>query len=469
VIVCPEGLKSGNTWGWQSSSDVPFFDAMLADLSANLCIDLDEIFVTGHSMGGAMTNTLGCERGDVIRAIAPVAGFGPSCSSGAPQQVAALVLHGTADSVVELPTGQASRNFWASQNGCNTGNPQSVPWSNPGSCSTQETYAGCASGYPVAMCTWNGYDHNDYWSIPSSFATVEPPVAHSSGVAVKAAWEFFTSLSAEPPDVTAVFSDGFESGNTSNWSGAVGPVSVNTQADDGGSYGLEVDLDATCSGELDETLAPPPTTVSGTFTACNSLSASGVTFGGGGGTLRAGTLVSMGDGFSVDSSLTVELDPTLTPYAYVTDESPSNLGSWGAAFGMNVTPLSIATSAAMDVLIGYGSGGEAIFRLVLRWNSGLGEHRLALFGRRDNGTWDEHSADFLLPDNQWNDLELSWRSGNGDGQLLLSVNGGSSSGITDLDNDTLRLGSIHWGYAGGDRDDSTGSFYLDDFASWTGN
>jgi poly(3-hydroxybutyrate) depolymerase len=469
VIVCPEGLQSGGNWGWQHASDVNFFDAMLAQVSASLCIDLDEVFVTGHSMGGAFTNTLGCQRGDVIRAIAPVAGFGPSCSGGSENEVAALILHGTSDTVVSLSNGQASRNFWAGENGCDTGDPENVPWGNPGSCSSQQTYGGCASGYPVAMCTWNGYNHNDYWSIPSFFSGLQPPVQHSGGVAVEAAWAFFSSLSAEPADITGVFSNGFESGNAAGWSGAAGPVAVNAQADDGGTYGLEVDLDLTCSGELDQTLSPPPSTISGSFTACGSLTVEDVEIGGGGATLRAGELISLGDGFSVSSSLTVVLDPTLNPYAYVRDDSPSNLSTYGATFGVNLSPLSIDNSAQIDLLVGYNGGGQPVFRLVLRWNSSLGEHRLALFGRRDNGTWLQHGSDYLAPDNQWVDVEVYWRAGNGDGRLLVGVNGGALSGITTLANPNTRLESVRFGYAGGDRDDSSGSIFLDDFVSWSDN
>ena len=44
---------------------MPFFDAMLAQMSADYCVDPARIFVAGQSYGGLMTEALGCLRGDV--------------------------------------------------------------------------------------------------------------------------------------------------------------------------------------------------------------------------------------------------------------------------------------------------------------------------------------------------------------------------------------------------------------------
>ena len=57
-----------------------------------------KIFVTGISSGGFMANTLGCLHGNVIRAIAPVAGAGLyTCCTG---KVVVMQIHGRRDMLV---------------------------------------------------------------------------------------------------------------------------------------------------------------------------------------------------------------------------------------------------------------------------------------------------------------------------------------------------------------------------------
>jgi poly(3-hydroxybutyrate) depolymerase len=62
------------TWRYPTEENVAFFDALVAAITANLCVDRARIFASGFSSGGFYSNTLGCRRGDVLRAIVPVAG-----------------------------------------------------------------------------------------------------------------------------------------------------------------------------------------------------------------------------------------------------------------------------------------------------------------------------------------------------------------------------------------------------------
>lgn len=50
------------------------FDQLLEEFENNYCIDKDQVFVAGHSLGAWFTNSLSCARGDVIRAIGSVGG-----------------------------------------------------------------------------------------------------------------------------------------------------------------------------------------------------------------------------------------------------------------------------------------------------------------------------------------------------------------------------------------------------------
>jgi poly(3-hydroxybutyrate) depolymerase len=150
IFVYPQGLplaSMGGQTGWDlgaDGADVQLFDAMLEELSAGLCIDLERVFSTGHSFGGYMSNALGCFRASVLRAIAPVAG-GPPFGACEPDTVAAWIAHGTVDEVVPLSQGEQARDALLERNGCDTGTSPVDP-------QPCVAYDGCAEGMPLQWC-----------------------------------------------------------------------------------------------------------------------------------------------------------------------------------------------------------------------------------------------------------------------------------------------------------------------------
>lgn len=82
IIVYPSGLpeatspRNRSNGGDRSDQlrDFALFDKIVEDMSEKYCIDMDRIFVVGHSLGAWFTNSLSCARGDVIRAIGSVGG-----------------------------------------------------------------------------------------------------------------------------------------------------------------------------------------------------------------------------------------------------------------------------------------------------------------------------------------------------------------------------------------------------------
>lgn len=168
VLVYPDGLVrlQGRT-GW-SEEDLPFFDAMVADVSSSVCVDQKRVFSTGHSFGGYMTNLVGCLRGDVVRAIAPVSG-GLVASGACKGPVAAWLLHGDRDGTVPQSEGLAARDRWLASNGCAaTSKPVS-----PGQC---VGYDGCTANHPVVWCSFPG----DHYPLPDY---TRPAI-----------WDFFKSM-----------------------------------------------------------------------------------------------------------------------------------------------------------------------------------------------------------------------------------------------------------------------------------
>ena len=155
LINPDESGRSG--WSNRDGKDVQFARVLLEKMRSDYCIDNDRIFSTGWSFGGIMTNRLGCELKDELRAIAPAMGQGPevwsqrdcsqlrteaACVDG---QVAVWLTHGTEDTTVPYCTGERSRDYWQAQNGCAA---ESMPVGENGCIE----YADCNPDYPVVWC-----------------------------------------------------------------------------------------------------------------------------------------------------------------------------------------------------------------------------------------------------------------------------------------------------------------------------
>jgi len=153
IFVYPDGLPLPNqpsNVAWvltDGQRDLAFFDTLFAELKATYCIDESRVFVNGQSFGGLMTNAVGCLRGDVVRAIAAVAGSGPrgQCKG----QVAVWLTHGTDDMNVGFSSGEGSRDHWVAANHC-------MDQTEPGMPMQCQSYVGCDAGHPVIWCPHTG-------------------------------------------------------------------------------------------------------------------------------------------------------------------------------------------------------------------------------------------------------------------------------------------------------------------------
>ncbi len=105
LLVTPNGRgKSWNFWN-DSTEDVPFTDAVLADVAQRFPVDPDRIFVSGYSYGSAMAWRYVCQSGSDVAALLAVAGSidqREACPE-APQEVRHV--HGLADTVMDFPMG----------------------------------------------------------------------------------------------------------------------------------------------------------------------------------------------------------------------------------------------------------------------------------------------------------------------------------------------------------------------------
>jgi poly(3-hydroxybutyrate) depolymerase len=156
LMVSPQGLDDGmrgTGWWNMNDADLALVDALITWLSTNYCVDRNRLFSVGFSFGGMFSHLLGCERGNVFRAIAPIAGsffsyYGgraPMCDN----QVPMIGIHGTADESVTLASGISARNVWLAKNACTMTTAPSTP-------SGCVDFQGCATGYPVKWCEHPG-------------------------------------------------------------------------------------------------------------------------------------------------------------------------------------------------------------------------------------------------------------------------------------------------------------------------
>ena len=483
IVVCPDALLvpfgGGNFYTWVHANDDEFFDALLARLSEIYCIDLDRVFVVGHSVGGFHANEVACERGDDIRGLASIAGGGPflgagdteegDCEGGKTGKVAALIMHGADDEIVDDQSGRDSRDFWRADNGCGSGAAISISnaCARNGS-DTHETYQGCSStdGYRVEWCLWNDVGHGQMFEIPCIGSN--PELCGGEDIAQPATWEFFQSL-APITTLQELFSDGFE-GGLGAWNASFGPADTSPDNPAEGSAKLDIDFDelaAVCSGADEVTIdtngAPY---VGGDATACIRLlmqDASLITSA----TFTAGVVVELGNGTSVGdgATLTLDNDASLIPFTYVQDDLAPPVTNYQASFELNVDDLNLPNGAELDLFQGRSASGEVLFRVVLTHVAS--EDRLAITASEDGGGMRASTPPNSSPLGAgWQTVEIAYNQGAGDGFLELTIEGSPQPDIPDLDNDGQPLTSVRLGYAGGARDGTSQNLGLDDFQSW---
>lgn len=163
--------------------DSGFIMAILDDLIANSNADANNVFVTGFSMGGFMSNRLAIEHGDRIKAIASVSGtVGNVVQGNTPTgHVSAMHIHGTADgtvgyenadfnlSVTSVSVGlgaEATVEYWRSYNQCSA---TPTTYNYPDNMNDNLTferyeYTGGTEGTRTVFIKVNGGDHTWYYT-----------------------------------------------------------------------------------------------------------------------------------------------------------------------------------------------------------------------------------------------------------------------------------------------------------------
>lgn len=113
--------------------DVAYLGAVLDDMIARHDVDLDRVYVIGHSNGGFMAHRLACELAPRIAAIASLAGttWNDPTRCAPSEPVSVLQLHGDADRTIlygggeilgaAYPGAERAVEIWADKNACGGG------------------------------------------------------------------------------------------------------------------------------------------------------------------------------------------------------------------------------------------------------------------------------------------------------------------------------------------------------------
>jgi poly(3-hydroxybutyrate) depolymerase len=165
IIVHPNPLNDAVAWDFQR--DMQLVGGLLAKLGADYCIDLDRVFAIGDGIGAMLVNLVGCVRGDQLRAIAPLSSVPPPPGPCVGRPAVLLMQQRNTDPMT-FGNGLGNRDAWAGKNACD--NPTSMQAA-PNPC---VAYTGCAAGFPVSYCEYDG-------SALPTFAARE-------------AWDFFEAL-----------------------------------------------------------------------------------------------------------------------------------------------------------------------------------------------------------------------------------------------------------------------------------
>jgi len=122
IFVYPAGLIAADgKYSWYTRSDprnqlrdFALFDALLESFRKDYCIDREQVFAVGHSLGASFANSLGCARGSVIRGVGTVGGriWDIKCSGPA----AAMIMHNPKDDLVPVSRGLKARDWALAQN-----------------------------------------------------------------------------------------------------------------------------------------------------------------------------------------------------------------------------------------------------------------------------------------------------------------------------------------------------------------
>jgi polyhydroxybutyrate depolymerase len=187
VVVLPESLTPLTPW--QSPTDIPYLQSLLASVDQSQNIDMRRQYVTGFSAGGREAYTAACQLSQDFAAVAVVSSAPPAaCAPTHP--VSELLIYGSLETSLAngnaatgFPSASAIASQWRSIDGCATSS--SATQVGP---TAQTTWGSCTNGSAVGLYTVNGGTH--FWPGQNGGTGPDAPGVYSGTNAV---WQFFVT------------------------------------------------------------------------------------------------------------------------------------------------------------------------------------------------------------------------------------------------------------------------------------
>lgn len=207
IVAYPDGL--GANWsdgrpGGEGTEDIAFINRLIDALSTAVNIGEGQVFVVGHSAGGAMAQRLACALPGQIAAVGVVAASMPvnlqaECDGSAPLPI--LLVHGTDDAnfpwlgIRDTFLGAlATRDYWVAHNGCGIASAQTpLPDQAPddGTLTIRERFTLCSGGAEVEFYGVYGGGHT-YPGHPNAASDLSGRTSMDFDAA-EALWSFFAA------------------------------------------------------------------------------------------------------------------------------------------------------------------------------------------------------------------------------------------------------------------------------------
>ncbi len=147
IVVYPAGaaVSGGYSWAGGGGADVAFYDRLVEEIGAHYCVDMDRLYVAGHSLGAWMANSVACLRGGIVRASGTVGGDG--ITAGCTGPTAGFIAHNPKDQTPPIAQAERVRAARVHENACTwdvqNADPKSL------SCVRHD---GCLGGNDVLWC-----------------------------------------------------------------------------------------------------------------------------------------------------------------------------------------------------------------------------------------------------------------------------------------------------------------------------
>ncbi|MBP7823220.1 S-layer homology domain-containing protein [Candidatus Gracilibacteria bacterium] len=154
IVVYPAALRSssGSSFSWAEKENMVFIDAILKQISDTYCINRNQVYAIGHSLGGWMAQRIACLRGEFMSGLAVVGsgGFNGTCTGPVPS----LFFQNVNDQLSSYASGVSARDIRLQVNECKE-TTESVQI---GSLSCTK-YTTCSPGNQVVWCEgYTGYN-----------------------------------------------------------------------------------------------------------------------------------------------------------------------------------------------------------------------------------------------------------------------------------------------------------------------